>query len=206
MSDEDKQQAGSPWGPENPQALNRYSYVQNNPLRWTDPIGHSVYMNHTEAYQYAKGLRTLSKIMTTIAGAAGSMSRKAFVSLLLDSIAELASAGVITSAVAASLTAIAGLLVIPGLIADVAAFAWRLGQLADKIDQWNGSEGVVLASECYILTCDITIIDRQSGNGVVWNAPKIVFGPILGSEEYLPGKAVTRDGQAVSGPRWFRDQ
>jgi len=27
-------------GPANPQALNRYSYVQNNPLKYTDPTGH----------------------------------------------------------------------------------------------------------------------------------------------------------------------
>jgi hypothetical protein len=40
MSREQKQQAGSPWGPANPQALNRYAYVQNNPLKWTDPSGH----------------------------------------------------------------------------------------------------------------------------------------------------------------------
>ena len=40
LSDKDRQQADSPWGPANPQALNRYSYVQNNPLRWTDPTGH----------------------------------------------------------------------------------------------------------------------------------------------------------------------
>ncbi|MCG8350356.1 MAG: hypothetical protein MI924_21535, partial [Chloroflexales bacterium] len=37
---EERQQVGSPWGPHNPQALNRYSYVLNNPLRWTDPSGH----------------------------------------------------------------------------------------------------------------------------------------------------------------------
>ncbi len=40
LSDEQRQQAGSPWGPANAQALNRYSYVQNNPLKWTDPTGH----------------------------------------------------------------------------------------------------------------------------------------------------------------------
>lgn len=28
-------------GPQNPQELNRYAYVQNNPLRYTDPDGHS---------------------------------------------------------------------------------------------------------------------------------------------------------------------
>jgi len=31
-----------PNGPVNPQALNRYSYVLNNPLRYTDPTGHYV--------------------------------------------------------------------------------------------------------------------------------------------------------------------
>ena len=30
-------------GPANPQALNRYSYVMNNPMRWTDPSGHVGY-------------------------------------------------------------------------------------------------------------------------------------------------------------------
>jgi RHS repeat-associated protein len=40
LSDEERQQAGSPWGPANPQALNRYAYVQNNPLKYTDPSGH----------------------------------------------------------------------------------------------------------------------------------------------------------------------
>jgi RHS repeat-associated protein len=41
LSDEDKQKAGSPWGPANPQALNRYSYVLNNPMRYMDPTGHT---------------------------------------------------------------------------------------------------------------------------------------------------------------------
>jgi len=40
LSNNDKQQAASPGGPMNLQALNRYSYVLNNPLRYTDPTGH----------------------------------------------------------------------------------------------------------------------------------------------------------------------
>jgi hypothetical protein len=57
LSAEERQQVGSPWGPQNPQALNRYSYVLNNPLRWTDPSGHSVYMSHEQAAEFVKYLR-----------------------------------------------------------------------------------------------------------------------------------------------------
>ncbi|MBA3947893.1 MAG: hypothetical protein H0X37_25480 [Herpetosiphonaceae bacterium] len=42
LSSEEQQKAESPMGPSNPQALNRYSYVLNNPLRYTDPTGHCV--------------------------------------------------------------------------------------------------------------------------------------------------------------------
>jgi hypothetical protein len=40
MDSDARQQHGSPMGPANPQALNRYAYVQNNPLKYTDPSGH----------------------------------------------------------------------------------------------------------------------------------------------------------------------
>jgi RHS repeat-associated protein len=37
---ETRQEHNVPMGPANPQALNRYSYVLNNPLRYVDPTGH----------------------------------------------------------------------------------------------------------------------------------------------------------------------
>jgi hypothetical protein len=40
LGDDDRQQAKRPWGPANPQALNRYAYVLNNPVRYVDPTGH----------------------------------------------------------------------------------------------------------------------------------------------------------------------
>jgi hypothetical protein len=40
LNDDDRQEAKWQWGPVNPQALNRYAYVLNNPLRYIDPTGH----------------------------------------------------------------------------------------------------------------------------------------------------------------------
>jgi hypothetical protein len=40
LSDKEREQLGNTMGPQNPQALNRYSYVQNNPVKYVDPSGH----------------------------------------------------------------------------------------------------------------------------------------------------------------------
>ena len=68
LSGEQQQESGSPWGPANPQGLNRYSYVLNNPLGATDPSGHAfrIRMKEVESRRLSKRQRSLSSHLRAI--------------------------------------------------------------------------------------------------------------------------------------------
>jgi RHS repeat-associated protein len=68
LSAQEQQQAGTPWGPSNPQALNRYSYVLNNPVRWTDPSGHDVFQF---GISYNVALPILGPLGVNVSGSVG---------------------------------------------------------------------------------------------------------------------------------------
>jgi hypothetical protein len=53
LNDDAQQKYGIPWGPSNPQALNRYAYVLNNPLRYVDPTGHAPGEKSILGYSYS---------------------------------------------------------------------------------------------------------------------------------------------------------
>ena len=58
LSDDEKQKVGNPWGPANPQALNRYSYVLNGPMKAADPSGHTTVCK--EDYSSCSGARVIN--------------------------------------------------------------------------------------------------------------------------------------------------
>ncbi|MDZ4721945.1 MAG: hypothetical protein SH847_26080 [Roseiflexaceae bacterium] len=76
LSDKEKEQLGSPMGPANPQSLNRYSYVLNNPMKYTDPSGHTWELSARDASSLAIQLREVANAWSVpgqidyIAGAA----------------------------------------------------------------------------------------------------------------------------------------
>jgi hypothetical protein len=63
LSDEQRAAAPAPWGPTNPQTLNRFAYVENNPLRYSDPSGH----NPIALILAAFGITVTAKAITIIA-------------------------------------------------------------------------------------------------------------------------------------------
>jgi RHS repeat-associated protein len=167
LSDEQREKAGSPWGPANPQALNRYSYVQNNPLGATDPSGHSVYMSKAEAHQYvdqlrqqAKNLRSVSATINITSGISGAAQYAA----LLPSIAEVAPAlvGAAPYVFAAVALGFAAGAIIGKWADDIDSYANEIDKIANDPDN---KSGVIITSDCTGYWCDTTIISRDTGNG-----------------------------------------
>lgn len=60
LNNSDKKKTKAFDGPLNSQSLNRYSYVLNNPLRYSDPTGHSLYLLQSEVTEFVADIRQLA--------------------------------------------------------------------------------------------------------------------------------------------------
>jgi hypothetical protein len=154
-------------GPTNPQALNRYSYMQNNPVRYVDPSGHSVYMSKDEAQAYVTQLKETVAILQK---AIEMLNYGASGVAILATLAALSPDPTVSKMVAAALGLVAG----TGFAAALA-----LGYIANQIDTYantintiisdkDNKSGVII-SVCadVALTCKVTVVSRDTGNGVV---------------------------------------
>ena len=66
-------------GPVNPQSLNRYSYVGNNPMGATDPTGHNAYLTNKQARDLVDSLNQFAQgvvLSSTTAGSGGALLEK----------------------------------------------------------------------------------------------------------------------------------
>jgi RHS repeat-associated protein len=150
LSDRERQQVGSPWGPSNPQALNRYSYVQNNPLKYTDPTGHTAYLSHDDAAYLAATLVALADLITS------NNENWHYDALTL------------IAAATARLAGPAGA-ILAGMANGIDKFSWReiakLREIASRIDEMNGAQGVALAGGANAgLAFNLWIMNRATGD------------------------------------------
>ena len=154
MSRQQRQQATPPWGTGNPQALNRYSYVNNNPLKYSDPSGHSVYLSEAEANKLAASLHSLADNFRDLYTVLSDLGEKGLIvigSLVAGIVAKLGLTGV-GAAIAASMgSAIVAAAAVGGFLGFLATLYWfaeRVDNLADMITDANvpGGAGVAIGS------------------------------------------------------------
>jgi RHS repeat-associated protein len=169
MTDEQRQEAPVPWGPQNPQALNRYSYVQNNALRYTDPTGHfgvssgygtvTYHLTHDEARFLwdiiSSSASTIAGVVDAVLTGALSMAANSLPLFLMEKFGLDLGGALLLGAQISSLAA-AG-----ATVGTIMLAVSVLGIGLAAIDGWYGNQGV-----------DITVYNG-SFNTMTFSAPTV---------------------------------
>jgi RHS repeat-associated protein/uncharacterized repeat protein (TIGR01451 family) len=164
-------------GPANPLSLNRYAYAQSNPLKYTDPSGHSIYLDDShpngpatpsEAEQYLADIRDAQgqlemiannlAAFTIVLSAVGSVTAafNAVFKLGMNPIAFLIAGAVVSL----------GLLALGGLKASIDQLKKFGDSLKKAIDA--NDDGVIISVEADDSTYPterVTVVNRGTGNG-----------------------------------------
>jgi hypothetical protein len=165
LSDKERRQLGNPMEPGNPQALNRYSYVQNNPLKYTDPSGHTVRMSPGAAARFSADIRSKAKAIEDFARIIPAIGDTA-------TILSVAAGLVMSGALPAAVLGVIGLLTTGQLVNFLNNIAEDLKAFADVIDDVNALDpngGVTITAECAgrLFNCRVTVINTGTGTGKV---------------------------------------
>jgi len=202
LSNRDRQNAAIPWGPANPQALNRYSYVQNNPLRYTDPMGHTLYLSPLESAMMEAGIRATVQYLregVTDLNRLRDNIMQAMISVLGVSaamfMAALASGQPITGVPMTTIAVASGIVGgLMGIAAQLAGTdAWIIGLWADQLS--------ALADAIHNNTDPVTgLIISHDGGSIYFNNPSSMKGQSLGV--ISPAIGMWANAQHYMGVSW----
>jgi RHS repeat-associated protein len=98
LGDTQRQQLGSPFGPVNPQALNRYSYVQNNPVNFNDPTGHERVYDRDQAKAAQRNLHdAITELRNQLNGASTGFDAEQVATSILSAIVDIIDNGMVSA-------------------------------------------------------------------------------------------------------------
>ena len=173
--------AESGGGAGNPQELNRYSYVLNNPLRFTDPTGHTWYMSSEDAVALSDELTLYADSMDSwITGAdwAGLAADAVGVGAILSEIfkPQSLSSGFgqqllkgIGSEIGFTTRGLGATGVGIGVFAEIftqalTQYTGEIRELSRQVLKYNGDEGVGIATGGN----QFHFVNRSTGDGGSW--------------------------------------
>lgn len=194
-------------GPADPQALNRYAYVRNNPLKYTDPTGHTWYLDQAQTNALLLGLSDLALELgglATLEGLGREAAERAYIragrKVISEETVKKAIGGALGKSAARFITGLATLYF--ALDAGVRAiFALKLSWFINLIRQHNTTAaGVAIGIE---EDGSVTILDRGTGRATRWSAPwwDPVDRKIIDS---LPS-SMRVGGEPVGDPNWYKN-
>jgi RHS repeat-associated protein len=199
MSDKQRQKAGELWGPANPQALNRYSYVQNNPLKYTDPTGHTWYLSKADAKAVSTALRRFAseiKSGTTFAGSVTGLLTKLWSA---SGLVKNSLAGNFFRAIMTGL-ADAAVAVVVGGVGIGFGFSYAVGEdlnnLANRIDDYTGDDGIAIATD----DNGMYFLNRTDGSAIYWEPGVSASGSWL--LDHMPD-SMRLGARPVGGGAWW---
>ncbi len=189
LSSQDKQKAKTPFGPLNPQALNRYSYVLNNPVRYTDPDGHTLYLSKDAAYTLAMIFLEAAAKVTGMRGALEFIAKELGIGAGKDAlIAHARLFGEGFTALAEKVLGWAEAAVATGNTIDGmanAVMANTLTDIADYIIQNTGPAGIAIGVDS---GGNWWFMNRSTGYSGIWSpnpAEAVVFNAWLANMPFM---------------------
>jgi len=199
LDDQGRQQMGSPMGPANPQALNRYSYVQNNPLKYTDPSGHTAYLTADQANRLVAQLDDAANFLSDLEYLAGVGDVALIAAKIRDYIVTLTAAGGTALWVSGLLGAIMAIVLVEGTgLLHFAASELRW--FANQIRTYTGPDGIAIATDD---AGGVYFLNRTTGQAGYW---KTHWWDVMGRAIYNNLPASTRLGaKPVGDPNWWKN-